>query len=113
MTIHEALECFLVQLAADGRSEHTIGQYRRHISTLSAWARDVRPRRDRVADLDHEAIARFLAACFPGKRCIGVEPSAKPFPWSAASPKQVLQGEANGGLAALSLAMPRVWLSLG
>jgi integrase/recombinase XerC len=62
MTIDEALERFLVQLAADGRSEHTIGQYRRHIRTLARWARDVRPRRDRVADLDHEAIARFLAA---------------------------------------------------
>jgi site-specific recombinase XerC len=62
MTIDEALERFLVQLAADGRSEHTIGQYRRHIRTLGAWARDVRPRRDRVQDLDHEAIARFLAA---------------------------------------------------
>jgi site-specific recombinase XerC len=62
MTIDEALERFIVQLAADGRSEHTIGQYRRHIRLLGAWARDGRPRRDRVADLDHEAIAGFLAA---------------------------------------------------
>jgi site-specific recombinase XerC len=62
MTIDEALDRFLVQLAADGRSEHTIGQYRRHVRTLARWARDVRPRRGRVADLDHEAIARFLAA---------------------------------------------------
>ena len=42
MTIDEALERFLVQLAADGRSEHTIGQYRRHIRLLAAWAREVR-----------------------------------------------------------------------
>ena len=36
MTIDEALDRFLVQLAADGRSEHTIGQYRRHMCTLGA-----------------------------------------------------------------------------
>ncbi len=30
MTIDDALERFLVQLEADGRSPHTTGQYRRH-----------------------------------------------------------------------------------
>jgi site-specific recombinase XerC len=62
MTIDEALERFLVQLEADGRSPHTIGQYRRHVRLLSRWARDVGPRSERIEDLDHEAIARFLAS---------------------------------------------------
>ncbi|MGH9360588.1 MAG: hypothetical protein ACRD2T_01630 [Thermoanaerobaculia bacterium] len=59
MTIDEALERFLVQLAADGRSEHTIAQYRRHIRTLSRWVRDVRPRRDRVLAAARNSV--FLA----------------------------------------------------
>jgi integrase/recombinase XerC len=62
MQIEEALDKFLVQLQADGRSPHTIGQYRRHIGLLARWAHDVRPGRDGVEDLDHEAIAAFLAS---------------------------------------------------
>jgi site-specific recombinase XerC len=66
MTIDQALERFLVQLEADGRSPHTIGQYRRHVRALSRWARDAGPRSDRIEDLDHEAIAAFLASpCRP------------------------------------------------
>jgi site-specific recombinase XerC len=62
MRIDEALERFLTQLEADGRSPHTIGQYRRHVRTLARWARDVRPRSDRIEDLGHEGVARFLAS---------------------------------------------------
>jgi integrase/recombinase XerC len=62
MQIEDALERFVVQLAADGRSPHTIGQYRRHIGALARWARDVRPRGARVEDIDHEAVAAFLTS---------------------------------------------------
>ena len=62
MRIAEALEKFLVQLQADGRSPHTIGQYQRHIRLLAQWARDAGPRCQRIEKLDHEAVARFLAS---------------------------------------------------
>jgi len=61
MNIDEALDRFLVQLEADGRSPHTIAQYRRHIRTLARWAAGV-GHTGRVADLSHEDLARFLAA---------------------------------------------------
>ena len=38
MQIHDALERHLLQLEADGRSGHTIGQYRRHVRQLALWA---------------------------------------------------------------------------
>ena len=61
MTIDQALERFLTQLRADGRSRHTLGQYERHVRLLSAWARDVR-HTGAVGDLSHEDLARFLAS---------------------------------------------------
>ncbi len=56
MTLQDALERYLVQLEADGRSPHTIGQYRRHITALASWlgARE-------VGEIGHEDLARFLA----------------------------------------------------
>jgi len=62
MQIEEALAKFVTQLEADGRSPHTIGQYRRHIGLLARWARDVRPRGARIEDIDHEAVAVFLTS---------------------------------------------------
>ena len=62
MTITEALERFLVQLQADGRSPHTINQYRRHIRLLAQWARDVGHGREKIEKLGHEDVARFLAS---------------------------------------------------
>ena len=58
MTIDDALARFLVQLEADGRSEHTRRQYARHVGALAAW---VGPGRA-VEDVGHEDIAAFLAA---------------------------------------------------
>ena len=57
MQIGKALDRFLVQLDADGRSPHTIGQYRRHVRLLAEWAADMR-----VEDFGHEDLARFLAS---------------------------------------------------
>jgi site-specific recombinase XerC len=61
MKIEQALEHFLVQLEADGRSAHTIGQYRRHIALLARWI--TRERGDVGGDeITHEDLARFLAS---------------------------------------------------
>ena len=38
MQMGEALDHFLVQLRADGRSRHTVSQYERHVRLLSRWA---------------------------------------------------------------------------
>jgi site-specific recombinase XerD len=57
MQLQAALSMFLVQLEADGRSPHTIGQYRRHVTALAAWL----GRRDAAA-VRHEDVAAFLAA---------------------------------------------------
>jgi integrase/recombinase XerC len=57
MQFQAALSRFLVQLEADGRSPHTIGQYRRHVTALATWL----GRRD-VAAIGHEHVAAFLAA---------------------------------------------------
>ena len=62
MRIEAALERFLVQLQADGRSIHTRKQYQRHIRLLARWARDVGPRGDELETLGHEDLARFLAS---------------------------------------------------
>ncbi len=76
MQIEDALARFLVQLEADGRSPHTIGQYRRHIRLFARWAACVALCGD-VSRIDHQAIARFLTArqakCRPdgGKKKVG------------------------------------------
>jgi site-specific recombinase XerC len=66
MMISVALERFLVQLDADGRSPHTIGQYRRHVRLLDDWLRAEGHSR-RIDRIDHEVVARFL--CSPAARC--------------------------------------------
>lgn len=62
MTIDDALERFVLQLRADGRSLHTRKQYERHVRLLGHWCRDVAPCGDDIHRLDHEAIATFLAS---------------------------------------------------
>ena len=62
MLLTEAMDRFQVQLEADGRSEHTRNQYRRHLRVLAAW---LATGRETPADVDivtPEAVARFLAA---------------------------------------------------
>ena len=63
MRIEEALDRYLLQLEADGRSRHTIDQYRRHVLLLAAsiGARE-------IEDIDAQAIARFLASPAARKR---------------------------------------------
>ena len=61
MLITEAADKFFVQLEADGRSRHTIRQYRRHIRKLAEWMADVGHSGDMSA-ITHEHIAEFLAS---------------------------------------------------
>jgi site-specific recombinase XerD len=61
MRIEQALEKFLVQLEADGRSPHTINQYLRHVTAFAEWARSNEIRGD-VDAITHEDAARFLAS---------------------------------------------------
>lgn len=61
MILQDALDRFLVQLKADGRSDHTIHQYRRHVGAFGAWLAHGGPRRA-VANVRHEDVAAFLAA---------------------------------------------------
>jgi site-specific recombinase XerD len=58
MNIHNALNRFLLQLRANGRSPTTIAQRRRHIVALADWlGADTN-----VDDVGHEDIAAFLAS---------------------------------------------------
>jgi integrase/recombinase XerC len=52
MQVQEALEFYVAQLEADGRSPHTIAQYRRHVGVLAGWL---------LAEVDHRVLAVFLA----------------------------------------------------
>ncbi len=58
MLVQDALHLFVTQLEADGRSPHTIGQYRRHVGALIAWAGPGRV----LGEIGHEDVARFLSA---------------------------------------------------
>ena len=77
MQITEALEKFLLQLEADGRSPHTVGQYRRHIATLTHWCRDVGYSGE-VSDISHEDLVRFLTSEQARSRTFGSQVPAKP-----------------------------------
>src|SRR5262245_38667446 len=59
LTIHEALERFLLQLGADGRSEHTIAQYRRHVRLLGRWM-EAEHVGAGLRGLNPEVVARFM-----------------------------------------------------
>ena len=61
MHLQDALALFVVQLQADGRSPHTVAQYRRAVDRLSAWAAR-EGLSGEIEDLDHVALARFLGA---------------------------------------------------
>jgi len=61
MKILDALDRYLTQIRADGRSEHTAGQYRRHITLLATWLAQ-RHHSGEVEVIDHETLAAFLAS---------------------------------------------------
>ncbi len=61
MQIEEALDRFLVQLEADGRSVHTRKQYSRHVRALALWLHQ-RDHGAILGEVRHEDVARFLAS---------------------------------------------------
>lgn len=66
ISIHGALDLYAIQLSADGRSDHTIDQARRHVRMIAAWMGD-----PPVAAVTHEDVARFLASEVVRKRLDG------------------------------------------
>jgi site-specific recombinase XerD len=66
MEVEEALDRYVVQLEADGRSRHTIGQVTRHVRLLAKWIGAVE-----IEDVRHEDIAKFLASEVVTKRADG------------------------------------------
>ena len=61
MQIQDALNIFVAQLEADGRSPHTIAQYRRHVRLLADWLAET-GRCDEIDALGHQDLAQFFAA---------------------------------------------------
>lgn len=61
MRIEEALEKYLAQIAADGRSTHTQRQAERHIRKFASWLRE-EGRSTIVERVDHEVVAAFLGS---------------------------------------------------
>jgi site-specific recombinase XerC len=57
MQIKDALDAYLLQLEADGRSRHTLAQARRHVGLLARFVGE-----HRIDELGHEGVARFLAS---------------------------------------------------
>lgn len=61
MQIGEALDAYALQLQADGRSEHTVAQVRRHVAALARWAAGV-GHTGEIEALGHADLARFLVS---------------------------------------------------
>lgn len=59
--IEDALEQFLLQLRADGRSEHTVLQYRRHVLCFIRWLVAAGEAAELRA-LDPQVLARFMVS---------------------------------------------------
>ncbi|MCC7066739.1 MAG: tyrosine-type recombinase/integrase, partial [Planctomycetes bacterium] len=70
VNLQAALQAFLLQLRADGRSEHTVGQYRRHGNALVAWLAATGTGTD-VADLTPTVLATFFASDAARSSCRG------------------------------------------
>jgi len=70
MQLQEALQAFLLQLRADGRSEHTVRQYQRHGNALANWL-ETTGAPTNVAKLTPEVLARFFAADAAKNSCRG------------------------------------------
>lgn len=72
MSIDEALDAYLLQLEADGRSPHTIGQARRHVRLFAAWAACA------GVSLDVSAIGASDVASFLVSRHARTRPDGRP-----------------------------------
>ena len=70
MQLQEALQAFLLQLEANGRSPHTISQYRRHGLALATWLATAGAGTD-VSRLTPELLARFFSSNAARTSCRG------------------------------------------
>ena len=70
MQIQAALQAFLLQLRADGRSEHTVRHYQRHGTALANWLATTGASAD-VAKLTPEVLAKFFASDAARSSCRG------------------------------------------
>lgn len=61
MTVTDAWECYRTQLIADGRSEHTVRQYERHLRLLGHWAAHA-GHSGAIGALGPAEVAQFLAS---------------------------------------------------
>ncbi|MEE9394447.1 MAG: tyrosine-type recombinase/integrase [Planctomycetota bacterium] len=61
MTFQDTFQAYMLQLAADGRSGHTINQYRRHLASFANWL-DETNRPTEIRDIGHQDLAAFLAS---------------------------------------------------
>jgi len=70
MKIQEALEKFIIQLKANGRSFHTINQYERHVSLFGHWMVKVE-RSAIIKSISHKDVASFLVSSMARTRRYG------------------------------------------
>jgi len=70
MHVQAALHAFLLQLEADGRSPHTIGQYRRHGTALATWMTEIGGPTT-VAKMTPAVLAKFFADDAAKNSCRG------------------------------------------
>ena len=61
MKLEAALRSYSLQLAADGRSPHTIAQYERHLNLLGRWLA-ASGHSGKIEEIGHEDLARFLTS---------------------------------------------------
>lgn len=58
MRLQDALDAFVLQLEADGRSPHTIGNYRRHVGLFVRWLDEG----DEIEAIMPQTLAKFLTS---------------------------------------------------
>ncbi len=61
MQLQEALASFLIQLEADGRSQHTIKQYQRHVRLFASWCAEF-GHSALLQGIDEPTVAKFFVS---------------------------------------------------
>ena len=89
MEVKEVLARYIVQLEADGRSTHTIGQVTRHVRLLAKWIGEIE-----IEDVRHEDIAEFLASHVVKKRADGAPRKTVQALWGTSASSRLRQAEA-------------------
>ncbi len=74
MHLDQALDRYLTQLRANGRSEHTVLQAQRHVRLLGRWLASEK-RSAVIGKIDDEALAQFLASDVARRTATGTRKS--------------------------------------